>query len=139
MANPYQFDDDDLLLSADKVQQFTAALATGEVADPLQQLCDEAASIVARMTTGYVIDNDSIFSFIRAIAVHNAYINSGTPAPPDVTARYEANMRELEAIAGGKRPNLPKTEVPAQQGISGSVGSERRIHGRIDRRDIGNW
>jgi hypothetical protein len=131
MANQYDFDDDDLLLSADKVEQFTLALATDEVADPLQELCDEAAAIVARMTTGYVVDNNSVFSFIRAIAVFNAYLNSGTPAPEDVTKRYASNMGELEAIAGGKRPNLPKTTVAAQQSISGAIGSERKIHGRM--------
>lgn len=135
MANTYNFIDDDLLLSADKVQQFTAALATESVADPLQELCDEAASVVARMTTGYVVDTDSIFSFIRAIAVFNAYLNSGTPAPEDVTTRYNSNLGELSAIAGGKRPNLPKAVDTAQQSISGAIGSERRLRGRMGRRD----
>lgn len=131
MANQYNFDDGDLLLSADKVQQFTAVLTTEEVADPLQDLCDEAAATVARMTAGYVVDNESVFSFIRSIAVYNAYLNSGTPAPENVTTRYQDNMKELTAIASGQRPNLPKVTDPALQSRAGAAGSAHHIHGRI--------
>lgn len=131
MANPYNFADGDLQLSADKVQQFTQALATDEVADPLQELCDEAAADVSRLTAGYILDNVSIFNFIRAIAVYNAYINSGTPAPDDVTTRYKNIWSELQSISRGERPNLPKVTDPALQSRAGAAGSQHRIHGRI--------
>lgn len=131
MANQYNFDDGDLQLSTDKVQQFTSALATTEVIDPLQELCDEAASKVARLTAGYVLDQDSVFEFIRAIAVYNAYANSGTPCPPDVENRHKAAEDELKEIAQGKRPNLPKQPNAALQSKSGSAGSNTNVPGRM--------
>ena len=131
MANQYNFDDGDLQLSADKVAQFTAALATEEVADPLQQLSDEAASKVARLTAGYVLDNNSIFEFIRALAVYNAYTNSGTPCPDDVETRYKSVDLELKEISKGLRVNLPKAPDAALQPNAGIAGSKRPLHGRL--------
>lgn len=136
MANIYNFTDDNLLLSADKVTQFTAALATGAIPDPLQQLCDEAAADVGRMIAGYNVDVTSISNFIRAIAVYNAYVNSGTEAPPDVTNRYKYVMEELAAIAEGKRPNLGKVQDPNQVSIAGGGGSGCPLHGRTHERRL---
>jgi hypothetical protein len=51
------FTKDQLLLPADKVAQLTKGLATLGVPDPLQYLCDEAAAAVARLTTGYILDD----------------------------------------------------------------------------------
>lgn len=131
MANQYNFDDGDLQLSADKAAQFTAALATDEVADPLQQLCDEAAAAVARLTAGYVLDDLSIFGFIRAIAIYNAFANSNTPVPDDVATRYKNAWSELQSIARGERPNLPKAADAALESRAGKWGSGQAIPGRM--------
>lgn len=132
MSNQYNFVEGDLQLSADKVAQFTAALATGDVADPLQQLCDEAAADVARLTAGYTLDNLSISNFIRAIAVWKAYSNSNTPVPDDVTTNYKAVNSELQSIARGERPNLPKVADAALSSRAGAIGTgTKKIGGRM--------
>lgn len=118
------------MLSADKVAQLTKALATLEVADPLQYLCDEAAADVARLTTGYVLDDAAVRGFVRALALYKAYGYAG-PVPKDVQANYDSAVKELEAIAEGKRPNLPKVTTSSQSTISGSWGSGRKVGGRI--------
>lgn len=133
MSNAYTFITGNLQLSADKVAQFTAALATTEVAEPLQQLCDEAAADVARLTAGYILDATSISNFIRALAVYNAYINSGTPSPEDVATRFKSVWTELQSIARGDRPNLPKVADAALASRAGAVGSAPLIHGRMQR------
>jgi hypothetical protein len=131
MANQYNFVDGDLQLSADKVTQFTNALTTEEVADPLQELCDEAAADVARLTAGYVVDSVSVFNFIRALVVFKAYSNSGTPVPPDIATSRKDAWSELQSISRGERTNLPKAADPALQSRAGAIGSARRIHGRM--------
>jgi hypothetical protein len=133
MSNAYSFTNGNLQLSADKVAQFTAALATTEVADPLQQLCDEAAADVARLTAGYILDATSISNFIRALAVYNAYLNSGTPSPEDVSTRFKSVWNELQSIARGDRPNLPKVADAALASRAGAAGSAPLIHGRMQR------
>jgi hypothetical protein len=131
MSNAYTFITGNLQLSADKVAQFTAALATTEVADPLQQLCDEAAADVARLSAGYILDATSISNFIRALAVYNAYVNAGTPAPEDVATRYKSAWTELQSIARGDRPNLPKVANAALASRAGLVGGPAYVHGRM--------
>ncbi len=126
------FTDDDLLLSPDKAAQLTKALATIGVADPLQYLCDEAAADVARLTTGYVISEESTRSFIRALALFRAYAKAG-PVPADVKLDYDSAVAELMAIAKGERPNLERT--PAAEGeepATGNWGSITKIKGRTE-------
>ena len=98
-----------MLLSPAKSAQLTKALATLGVADPLQYLCDEAAADVARLTTGYVVDDVSARGFVRALALFRAYSKAG-PVPADVQKDFDGAMEELQAIAEGKRPNLPRVE-----------------------------
>lgn len=123
----------DLKLPADKLAQMNKALG-GTVGDEsaaaLQGVCDEAAAEVARLTTGYVIDSVSITNFTRAIALGRAYGYIG-PIPKDVQKNHDDAKVELEAIAGGKRPNLPKVSTPAQNSISGGWGSNPNIPGRM--------
>jgi hypothetical protein len=125
------FTKDQLLLPADKAAQLTKALTTLGVADPLQYLCDEAAAVVARMTTGYVLDDASLRNFTRSLALFQAYSKSGTGAPKNIQDDNAAAMKELEAIAKGERPNLPKVAVAAVTPITGSSGSNCKIKGRI--------
>jgi hypothetical protein len=126
------FTKDQLLLPADKVAQLTKGLATLSVADPLQYLCDEAAGTVTRMTTGYVLDDGSTRTFIRALALFAAYSNAGTGVPKNVADEQSAAMKELEAIAEGKRPNLAKAADASLDSIAGTGSSQARIKGRME-------
>ncbi len=118
----------DLKLTADKLAQLTKALGGGSstTAD-LQDLCDEAAADVARLTTGYVLDELSTKNFTRAIALFRAYGYVG-PIPKDVQANYDAAMKELEAIAKGERPKLEQT-TGQQTSSAGNWGSKERLEG----------
>jgi hypothetical protein len=123
----------DLKLPDNKVQQLNRALggALDDVAaQSLQGVCDEAAAMVARMTTGYVIDPVSLKDFTRAVALYRAYGFVGT-VPKDIQDTYKSTMDELQAIAGGKRPNLPKVVTPAQNTIEGGWGSNSSVPGRM--------
>ena len=123
----------DLQLSADKLTQFAAALGdTGGSNALLQAICDAAAADVARLTTGYVIDPNSITNFAKSIALFRAYGQVG-PVPPDVEKTYDDNWKELQSISRGERPNLPKTQDTTQATIAGGWGSEHRLHGRTGR------
>ena len=120
----------DLLLDAAKMAQLTRALSNLNVADPLQYLCDEAGADVARRTAGYVLDALSLRNFNRSLALYRAYSNAG-PVPPDVQKNYDAADKELEAIAKGERPNLPrKTDGAAAP--TGKWGSKTNVPGRMD-------
>jgi len=72
--------------------------------------------------------------FSRALALFKAYSFAG-PVPRDVQKNYDDALKELQAIAEGKRPNLPKAVTPSQSVIAGSSGSDRKVHGRIIQRD----
>ncbi len=124
------FTDNDLLLSADKSAQLTRALANLGVADPLQYLCDEAVADVARMTIGYVIDDNALRGFIRSLALFRIYGYAG-PVPKDIQASYDAARSELEAIASGKRPNLPRVQTGTNP-PSGQFGSKPYVKGRME-------
>jgi len=124
------FTDNDLLLSADRAAQLTRALANIGVADPLQYLCDEAAADVARLTTGYVIDANALRGFIRSLALFRIYGYAG-PVPKDIQAAYDSAKAELEAIAGGKRPNLPRDQTGVNT-PTGKSGSKPYVKGRMD-------
>lgn len=125
------FTKDDLLLSADKAAQLTRQLSSLNLADPLQYCCDEAAATVARMTTGYVLDDVSSKQLIRALAVEKAYSYANAPAPEGVKTDAKNALDELRAIAAGNRPNLPKVATPSQTTIIGAWGSGCKISGRI--------
>ncbi len=115
-----------------KGQLINALGAPADGSDPLQNLCDAAAADVLRLTTGYVLDPASLTNFTRAVALYRAYGSIG-PVPPDTKTIYDDAWSELSAIAEGKRPNLPKVAVPAQNLSAGGFGSEHRIHGRVRR------
>lgn len=119
-----------LLLSPDRAAQLTKALSNLGVADPLQTMCDEATADVARMTTGYVLDPLSLQQMTRSLALYRAYAKAG-PVPKDVKQDFDAAMKELEAIAEGKRPNLPKIASSPASPNAGAWGSGRHISGRI--------
>ena len=125
------FTKNDLLLSADKAAQLVKALSSLGQADPLQYCCDEAAATVARMTTGYVLDDTSIKQLVRALALEKAYGYANAPAPEGVKTDAKNALEELQAIAGGKRPNLPKVATASQGTIAGTWGSGRKVGGRI--------
>ena len=125
------FTKDQLLLSDAKQAQLAAALSNVDQADPLQFLCDEAAADVARLTTGYVLDANSLSSMTRALALYRIYSIANVPAPKDVADNYKSATTELEAIASGKRPNLPKVSTPSQSVIAGSFGSKPWVPGRM--------
>lgn len=125
------FSTNDLLLSADRSAQLTKALANLGVADPLLYICEEAAADVARMTTGYVLDEASMRNFVRSLALFRIYAKAG-PVPEDVQRDYDSALKELEAIAKGERPNLPKVPVEGQATIVGKWGSKTYVAGRLE-------
>jgi hypothetical protein len=111
--------------------QLVAALGNPQDgSDPLQNICDAAATDVLRLTTGYVLDPTSLTNFVRAIALYRAYGGVG-PVQPDMKTIYDDAWSELTAISEGKRPNLPKVVAPTQSLSAGGFGAEHRIHGRI--------
>lgn len=122
---------DQLLLAANKVAQLTGALATPTVADPLQSLCDEAAADVARMTTGYIIDDVSTRNFVRSLALYRIYGKAG-PIPPDVKTDHDDALKELQAIAEGKRPSLPRTPTAEARPASGKGSSKPYVPMRTE-------
>lgn len=115
------FTPDQLLFTATKQAQLTAALANTGVEDPLQLCCEEAEADVARLTTGYTIAQESLDGWIRAVALWKAYTLAETGVPDAVQKSYDAAMAELRDIAAGKRPNLPRTD--AEEDPSSSVGT----------------
>jgi len=119
----------DLLLSQDKAAQLTKALSVLGVHDPLQYLCDEAAADVARYITGYVLEENQVRGFVRSLALFAAYSLANVPVPKDVQTSYDGAIKELEAIAKGERPNLPRVQSPSAGGSAsvGGWGSRERI------------
>lgn len=128
------FTKEQLLLSPDKAAQLAKAMATLQVDDPLQYVCDEAAAVVARMTQGYVIDEASLRDFTRKLAVFNVYTLANVPPPSAIETAYEDAMKELQDIAAGKRPNLPRVESgdPTSNPATGSGGSKAYVPGRME-------
>jgi hypothetical protein len=123
----------DLNLPADKLVQIATALGdTGSTNAVLQTYCDAAAADVARLSAGYILDDDSTTNMGRAIALYKVYAQIG-PVPPDIEKSYEDYWKELQSIARGERPNLPKQSNAAMQSRAGSAGSSHRIHGRMRR------
>ena len=112
----------DLNLPASKLVQLATALGdTGGLNAALQTYCDSAAADVARLTAGYVIDPTSITNFSRAIAIYRVTGQIG-PVPADMQKNYDDAWKELQSIARGERPNLPKVSDPNQATIAGGWG-----------------
>lgn len=120
-----------LLLSPDKASKLTKALANLGVANPLQVLCDEAAAEVARLTTGYVIADLAVQGWVRSLALASIYSKANVPPPDSVTKDATAAATELQAIAKGERPNLPKVANSPASPNAGSWGSGCKLTGRI--------
>lgn len=112
----------DLLLTDERSGQLTAALANVGVEDPLQMCIDEAEAEVARYTTGYTLEEASVASLVRDLALGKAYALCG-PMPADIKTRYDNARDELIAISKGERPNL----APADTSGTGSWGSRDKI------------
>ena len=120
-----------LNLPADKLAQFAAVFGdTGGQNAALQTYCTAADADVARMTAGYVLDPNSVIQMGKSLALYRAYADTGS-VPPEVKTNYDDAWAELQAIAKGQRPNLPKQADPALQSRAGAAGSARRIHGRM--------
>jgi hypothetical protein len=115
-----------LALTDDRKQQLEAALANSELEDPLEQAIAEAVSEVSRLTAGFVIEEASLNSWTRKVALYNAFVIAELGVPEDIKDAYDDTMEELRAIAGGKRPNLPRVEATPAPG-KGSWGSAEKI------------
>jgi hypothetical protein len=123
------FTESNLLLTDDKKAQLTAALSNGDVADPLGTCIAEASSDVARLTAGFVLDDNSINGFTRALALFKAYSLCG-PVPDDIQKQYDDAIKELNSIARGDRLNIPRVPAPAtpqNTSATGSYGGAKRI------------
>ena len=127
----FAFDKSKLLLTEEKSAQLTAAMANVDVADPLQQVCDEAAAVVTRMTASYALADAQVAGFIRSLALFEAYRVANVPAPEDVASQQEVAMKELTAIAAGDRPNLPKAADSDLSPGAGNWGSSTKVPGRM--------
>jgi hypothetical protein len=116
---------DQLLLSADRSAQLTAALSNLGVEDPLGTCLAEASSDVARLTAGYVIDESSTNGWIRALTLYKAYGLVG-PVPTDIKLQCDEVVKELTAIAKGERPNLERAQAGTNP-TAGAWGGEERL------------
>lgn len=117
----------DLLLTDDRQEQLTAALANTGIAEPLVLCLTEAAADVARFTAGYVIAQSSLNGWTRALALWKAFTLAELGVPEDVQKAYEAAMDELTAIAKGERPNIPQTPVTTPPASAGAWGSRDKL------------
>lgn len=122
------FTESNLLLTEKKLTQLTTALANTDIVDPLATCIAEATADVARLTAGFILDEDSINGFIRSLALYKACGLVGS-VPDDVDKQYDNAMKELNSIARGERPNLPR--VPEAGGgtqSTGGWGSQEKIN-----------
>lgn len=115
-----------LLLSEDKSTELTRALANTGIAAPLETCIAEAQADVTRLTTGYILDENSQNSFIRALALFKAYSLAGI-VPPDVEKQYDLTLKELTEIAQGKRTNLARPESTEGSASTGNWGSAEKL------------
>lgn len=124
----------DLLLTDERLAQFTAALENVGIADPLVVVIQEAQAEVDRWTLGYLLDDASKAPWIRVLALHKAYLAAELGVPEDIQTAVDAAIAELTAIAAGKRPNLPLApadpDAPDQPTAAGDWGSETKISTR---------
>lgn len=120
---------DQLLLTPDKATQLTAALANLTEADPLQLCCTEAEADVDRYTAGYIIAQESLDGWTRAIALWKAYTLAELGVPEAIQKAYEAAISQLKDIATGKMPNTPRPEEEeeAPSSDTGGWGSRSKI------------
>jgi ribonucleotide reductase alpha subunit len=115
-----------LALTDDRKQQLEAALANSELEDPLEQAIAEAVSEVSRLTAGFVIEEASLNSWTRKVALYNCFVIAELSVPEDIKDAYDDTMEELRAIASGKRTNLPRIDVTPAPG-KGTWGSAEKI------------
>ena len=115
-----------LLLTDERQTQLTSALASTGLADPLARCITEAEADVARFTAGYVIAQDSLDGWTRAIALWKAFTVAELGVPDDIQKAYDAAVGELKDIALGKRPNLPREDVGSTP-ERGAWGSSTKI------------
>lgn len=118
-----------LLLSSDRAAQLTAALATSGYATPLATLMDEAGAYVDLATTGFAIPTNVRNSWVRTIAIYNAYVVAETTVPTDLKDAYDGVKAEVDAIAQGKRPGYPH----ADDSNPDTVSPERAAYGSTTR------
>lgn len=109
----------DLLLTEEKLQLLTAALANLGQADPLGTAIAEAESTVARYTAGYDLGEDDRKTLVRRVALFNAYALAG-PVPDEISKAYDKAMDELRDIRDGKFVQSAQDGSGAGQAKSGS-------------------
>jgi len=118
------FSTPDLLLTAKKLAQLKEALGNQT---SLDTICAEAEAEVNRLLAGYTVEEAVRKSFIRALALHQAYGLVG-PIPDAVQKLYDRAQAELAAIAEGRRPNTPRSDDPR---ITGAVVGNWGAHDKI--------
>lgn len=116
----------DLLLTPDKQADLDAALSATGIADPLGLCIEEAIAEVSRMISGYRIDDTSQKTWIRALALHQAYTLIGS-IPQEIKDNADMVRAELRDIAAGKRVNLTKIDEDDADVDPGDWGSEDKI------------
>lgn len=122
------FTADKLMLTDNRREQLTAALANTDLDDPLATCIAEAEADVARFTAGYTIDQSSLDGWIRALALWKAFVVAELGVPEDIQKAYDEAIAELKDIALGKRPNLPRTDDAEDNNTStGNWGSDTKI------------
>jgi len=114
----------ELLLTATRQSQLTAALANLGVPAPLETCIAEAEADVTRYATGYTLAGAARNGFVRALALFKAFSLCG-PVPADIQRQYDEAIAELKAIAAGQRPNLEQTA--AAPSSRGSWGSREKV------------
>lgn len=117
-----------LLLTAERLTQFTAALGDGA----LETLIVEAEAHVAQYTRGFVVEQTVIDKYTRTITLYQAHLAAEFGVPEDLKSAYDAVMSELQDIADGKQP-LPQEEGESGATVAGGGwGSQTRLAMRGD-------
>jgi hypothetical protein len=77
--------------------------------------------------------SDLLLSADKLAQFANISVTLAGPVPPDIEKEYTNAWNELQSIARGDRPNLPKLADPNQAIIAGGYGGDCKVHGRLGR------
>lgn len=117
----------DLLLTAERLAQFNAALGAGG----LDTLIDEAEKYIEARTSGYEIEQQVLDGFMRTIVLRKAHLVTEGAVPEDLKSDYDQVITDLDKIADGKWP-LGRTAHGEVEPEVGAWGSQTRLAMRGD-------
>lgn len=117
----------DLLLTAERLAQFEAALGAGG----LDKLISEAETYVGTRTAGFEVEQEVLDGFVRTIVLRKAHIVAEGSAPEDLKADYDQVLSDLAKITSGEW-SLSRSDEGEVSADGGAWGSQTRLAMRGD-------